>query len=454
LHAGIVSETDNQVMNSKTLATPDHAPAQRPTTALTAQKLPPAQVWRVFAVFAFAYFFSALVRAITATLAPTLTHEFDLSARDLGLLAGAYFAGFATLQLPLGGWLDRFGPKRVLLAFLSLAVLACVAFAFAQGFASLLLARALCGAGVSACLMAPMTAYRRWFKPEHQMRATSWMLMTGALGTVASTLPVQWLMPVVGWRGIFIVLAAALLLAMLLLAFIVPLWQTSAPPPHESQPSATSTAATQAPSAHWLTGYAAIFCHPYFRRLTPIGFFNYGGMIAIQTLWAGPWLQQVAGYSAAQSALGLFWLNICMLGAFWFWGWVNPLWARRGIQALDLMRWGMPLSLLALAANVWLGEDCGWQGWALFCASSTVVALSQPSVGLAFAPEQAGRALSAYNLVIFLGVFVVQWGIGLLIDAGQTLGLSLILSYQTALGLFGLCCALSYGYLLRPAGRA
>jgi MFS family permease len=61
----------------------------------------------VFLVFAFAYFFSALIRAITATLSPTLTQEFVLNARDLGLLAGGYFLGFAAMQLPLGRWLDR-----------------------------------------------------------------------------------------------------------------------------------------------------------------------------------------------------------------------------------------------------------------------------------------------------------------------------------------------------------
>ena len=49
----------------------------------------------VFLAFAFAYFFSTLVRAITATLSPTLTLELELQAQDLGLLAGGYFLGFA-----------------------------------------------------------------------------------------------------------------------------------------------------------------------------------------------------------------------------------------------------------------------------------------------------------------------------------------------------------------------
>jgi MFS family permease len=58
----------------------------------------------VFLAFAFSYFFSTLIRAITATLSPTLTQEFALNARDLGLLAGGYFLGFAATQLPLGRW--------------------------------------------------------------------------------------------------------------------------------------------------------------------------------------------------------------------------------------------------------------------------------------------------------------------------------------------------------------
>jgi len=41
-----------------------------------------AAVW-VFIAFASAYFLSALLRAIPATLSPTLTVEFGLKARDV-----------------------------------------------------------------------------------------------------------------------------------------------------------------------------------------------------------------------------------------------------------------------------------------------------------------------------------------------------------------------------------
>jgi hypothetical protein len=47
--------------------------------------------------------------------------------------------------------------------------------------------------GVGVCLMAPLTGYRRWFDPATQLRSNSWTLMTGSLGMLSSTLPVQWL---------------------------------------------------------------------------------------------------------------------------------------------------------------------------------------------------------------------------------------------------------------------
>lgn len=400
--------------------------------------LSPRKAVLVFSAFALAYFLSALIRAITATLAPTLVQEFSLQSRDLGLLAGGYFLGFAATQLPLGRWLDRLGPKRVEIAFLSLAVVGCLAFALAQSFWGLLAARVLCGAGVSACLMAPLTGYRRWYAPEQQMRANSWMLMVGAFGMVASTLPVQWLMPLLGWRGIFVLLGVLVAMAMLAIAWQSPPWQTE-------------TTAAPTPEGV-LASYREVWRHPYFRKLAPLGFFNYGGMVAMQTLWAGPWMVKVAGYSALQAATGLFWLNVAMLLAYWLWGWANPWLARQGHTADRLIRWGMPLNFGLFAILLIAGGAISTGATVLFslvCVSCTVAALAQPAVGMAFPAALAGRALSAYNLVIFSGVFAVQWGIGLLLDGFKVLGLAEVAAYQAAFGVYGLACLGAYVYFLR-----
>jgi predicted MFS family arabinose efflux permease len=383
----------------------------------------------IFAVFAFAYFFSALLRAVTATLAPAFSAELGLSAADLGLLAGAYFLGFALMQLPLGRALDRYGPRHVLMAFLSLAVMACAAFALARGFATLLVARALIGVGVSACLMAPLTAYRHRFGAPAQLRANSWMLMTGSLGMLASTVPVQWLLPVVGWRGLFWAIAVLLALSILLIGMAVP----------RDEPLASVDRSA-------VLGYRQIFRHPYFVRLAPLAFAVYGGLVAVQSLWAGPWLTEVGGRSAAEAARGLFAINFSMLLAFLGWGTAMPYLTQRGWQVDRLIAFGVPVALILLFGIVWLGPQAGPAWWATWCVACSFLSLSQPAVAMAFPPAAAGRALSAFNLVIFAGVFCVQWGIGLAIDALLALGWPRVSAFRAAFASFALACTIAYGW--------
>jgi len=401
----------------------------------------------VFLAFAGAYFLSALLRGVTGTLAPTLAQEFALQARDLGLLSGGYFLGFSLTQLPLGRWLDRHGPRTVQMGFLGVAVLGCLVFATAGSFGGLLLGRMLVGAGVSACLMAPLTGYRRWFTSAAQLRANSWMLMTGSLGMVASTLPVQWLLPLAGWRPVFWVLAVLLLLALAGITLGVPRWESP-----QGEPAAGSAGTERQRMDDG--GYAMVWRNPYFQRLLPLAFFTYGGMVAMQTLWAGPWIQNVGGQTPLQAATGLFWISAAMLCTFWTWGLVSPWLHRRGLEVNRMMAWGLPISLVVLAAIVVLGPSAGAGAWALFCASSTFVSQSQPALAMTFPQAQAGRALSAYNLVVFVGVFVVQWGVGLAIDGFMAAGLGTVDAYRAAMALYLACNTAAYAwFMLRGRGH-
>jgi MFS family permease len=394
----------------------------------------------MFLAFAFAYFLSALLRAVTATLAPTFSAELGLSAADLGFLAGAYFLGFSVAQLPLGQALDRFGPRRMILGLLALAVAACAGFALARSFTGLWVARALIGVGVAACLMAPLTAFRRRFGVSAQLRANSWMLMTGSLGMLASTLPVQALLPVIGWRGLFWVVAALLLLAMVVIAWLVPRDPAAAakvPPSPAVQPE----------------GYAAIFRDHYFQRLMPLAFVLYGGLVAVQSLWAGPWLTDVARNTPQEAAQGLFVVNLAMLCAFFAWGAAMPWLRRRGLTVDGLITLGVPLALALLGLAVVLGASAGTAVWAAWCVSCTFVSLSQPAAAQVFPTHLAGRALTAYNLVIFTGVFCVQWGIGLAIDGLTALGWARADAFRAAFAGFGACAAAAYAWFLWPRAK-
>ena len=387
----------------------------------------------IFIVFALGYFISTLLRAITATISPELVSEFNLTSGELGLLGGGYFLGFASVQIPLGYLLDSKGPRKIVSYFLSLCIVGLILFATAQNLTMLLISRVLIGVGVGACLMGPLTAYRIWFQDETQQRANSWMLMVGAIGMLSSSLPVQFFLPIIGWRAIFLSLALLTLACIILIVIFIPKWQPKSIDNKHLNESKLST----------------VWKNPLFKSLVPMGFFSYGGLFAIQTLWAGPWMIRVSGYTPEESAQGLFIIYLCMLISFLVWGYFVPKFSKNVNDAIRLLKIGAPLSLCVLMLIIYLGPKAGSIHWALFIVSSIFLSLTQPAVGMAFSLSNAGKALTSFNLLIFIGAFFIQWIIGLIIDAGIAFNLSEIDSFKVAMTFVLITSLLSYLFFLR-----
>jgi MFS family permease len=365
---------------------------------------------RVVMVFAAAYFLSYAFRAINAVIAPALMADLQLSNADLGLLSSAYFVGFACLQLPLGVWLDKYGPRRTESALLAFAALGAAIFASSHTLGGLWLGRALIGIGVSACLMAPFKAYRAWYPPERQSQLASWMLVFGTCGALATTVPVAMLLPVIGWRGVFWAMAMLIVLAATLLFMRLK--------PVEKEMAHRLSQMNTAPAASG--GYRAIFSDPYFRRMAWLGGVYQGGFMAIQTLWAGPWMVTVLGLSLDETSRVLFLFNLFLMLSYVGLSWWSPRYVsyggRPGVPALRVVTYGLCLSMLIQLAMLLFPYAWAWVFWLLFAMVVTVTTLAQTHVSLSFPSSQAGRANSAFNLTLFIGAFGLQWGMGLLID--------------------------------------
>ncbi|MBU4611221.1 MFS transporter [Achromobacter sp. GG226] len=165
----------------------------------------------VFATFALTYVLAYGLRSVNATLAPYLTEDLRLSAAGLGGLSAAYFIAFAALQLPLGHWLDRYGARRVEAMLLVIAAVGALLMALGRDITVATAGRLCIGIGVSACLMAPYTYFRRCCTPERQARLSQWMLVAGTTGAVLATLPTGAMAEWLGWRGVFGTIAVLLL---------------------------------------------------------------------------------------------------------------------------------------------------------------------------------------------------------------------------------------------------
>ncbi len=361
---------------------------------------PPGAWIRIFLPFALGYYLSYLLRTVNAVISPALTNELGLSAAQLGLLTSMYFLAFGLAQIPVGIALDRFGPRRVESALLWVTALGSVLFALGDSMASLGLARALIGLGVSACLMGALKGLALWYPPERQSSMTGFIMASGAMGALTASAPLELMMPLVGWRGVFWGIAVVAVLAALTLA--------------RSLPREEATGG-QGDMREVLRSVGAIFMAPAFLRFAGSSLFFVGGFMALQSLWAVPWLMEVEGLDLAATARMLLLLNLGMLLGQLSIGVFGVRLVRRGVEPLRLLHVGYAGLLLVQAAIVF-GVGPVAVKWFLLGALSAVNSQAYLASASHFPREMFGRISTSINLMAFAGAFLVQWGIGLVLD--------------------------------------
>jgi len=112
------------------------------------------------------------------------------------------------------------------------------------------------------------------------------------------------------------------------------------------------------------------------------------------------------------------------------------------------MKFGLPISYLSLFVIIILGQNAGSIHFTIYILTSIVLTLTQPAVALSFPTSLAGKSLTSFNLLIFVGTFLMQWGIGLLIDLSKFFGKSEIQSFQISFSVYLAICIISYLYFI------
>lgn len=356
---------------------------------------------RVFLPFAAGYFLSYLYRSVNAVIGPDLTASLGLDAGALGLLTSAYFLAFASSQLPLGLLLDRFGPRRIEAALLMFAASGAIVFGMADGLGSVIVGRALIGFGVSACLMAAFKGNVLFFPPDKLPLVNGLILASGGLGALTATAPIEALLSVTDWRSVFYILGALTVAAAAAIFLLVPERPTGLP---------------AGGLGRQISDTAQIYRSRMFWRVAPLPMISQAAFMAIQGLWAGPWLRDVAGLDRMTTAEHLFAAAAAMVAGFVLMGAIAERLNRVGIR---------PLTVAVIGMTVFLVNQClvttGWTGatmatWITFGFFGTSGTLCYAALAQSFPAHLAGRVNTALNLLVFIAAFGVQWSMGAIID--------------------------------------
>ncbi len=364
-------------------------------------------LFAVIAPFACGYFLSYLLRNVNAVISPDLVRTFQLDASDLGLLTSAYFLTFALFQPLLGVLLDRFGPRRVEGSLLLIAAAGSLLFAWSNSTFLLIAGRALIGLGVSACLMAGFQANALWFSQQRLAGLNGWVLAGGGVGVVCSTAPVEWALQWIDWRTLFTGFAGAFAITSALIFALVP---------ERREPRAHATISDQ------FKGFRQIGQSREFWRIAPLSMLSQSTFMALQGLWAASWMRDVGGQGRDAIAHHLLLAAIGMVAGHMTMGNLATRLERAGIAPSYLVGIGVGVAIL-VHASLAVGY-LGMQSviWLLFGFLGTAGTVNFAILSQAFPVSMAGRANTALNLLVFVASFLVQWGIGIVINFYPTGG--------------------------------
>ena len=351
----------------------------------------------MFCPFATGYFLSYFFRNINAIISKDLAQEFALTPADLGLLTSMYLAAFAAFQLPLGVLLDRYGPRRTVAALLCLAAVGAALFALGRDLAMLSLGRALIGLGVSAGLMGAIKAFSLWFPLERLATLNGLYLAVGGLGALAATAPAEALVAALGWRAMFWMLSCLAALIALIVYLVVP---------EKPLPGAGQTIKAQ------LRSFGRVFGTPAFWRIALPMVCGQAIYLALQGLWLGPWLSDVAGRTRHEMANDLLITALGYIAGSVCFGVAADRLAQFGISRLTVYKLGLTTSLgmlMLLAAGVHSSVEVVL---AIYAFSGISASLAYALLTPLFPPEMTGRVSTAANTLIFGVSFLMQWGVG------------------------------------------
>ncbi len=356
---------------------------------------------RVFIPFALGYFLSYLYRVVNAVLAPDLASELGIGPSELGLLTAAYFITFAAFQLPLGVLLDRFGPRKIESFLLIFAAAGAIVFSRAESVSGLVIGRALIGFGVSACLMAAFKAFVLWFRRERLPLINGIQMAAGGFGALTATAPVEAALGVTDWRGIFFMLSIITLAVAAAVFFVVP----------EKKIEQNGDSIKEQ-----IQGIIQVFSSLTFWRIAPLTVMSQAAFLAIQGLWSGPWLRDVAGMERDMIAQVLLMIAAAMVGGFILMGAVAERLSRLGIKPIVIAAAGM--TAFMITQGLLILEATSWSRtlWVLFGFFGTTGIIPYAVLSQSFPLHLSGRVNTGVNLLVFIAAFSAQWGIGAIIN--------------------------------------
>ncbi|UYM07123.1 MFS transporter [Solicola gregarius] len=332
--------------------------------------------------------------------------RFDISASQLSTFTMIQLLVYASMQIPVGLMLDRFGPRRMLLVGLSVLTLAQLGFAFAGTYQAGIIARVFVGMGDAMIFISVLRLVSTWFAPLRIPVVTQVTGLVGQLGAVAAAVPMTMAFQRFGWTDTYLVTAG---LGVVLGAWLYLIVRDTPEQRVVRGPSISARAVVDGLRSSWRQPGTRLAFWTHFSL-------QYGAT-TLALLWGFPFFVRGQGVSETTAGLLLTLLTVATMisGPI-----VGVLVGRRPFHRSTLVL-VILASLVAAwtAVLAWPGPAPLWLLVLLVCA----VGVGGPGSMVAFdfartfnPPERLGSATGIVNQGGFIASLLSILGIGLVLD--------------------------------------
>lgn len=374
-----------------------------------------ARIVSFFAVSA--YFIAVAERSSLGVAAPDAAIRFDISAAQLSALTVFQLMVYATMQIPVGVLLDRFGPRRLLIVGGAFMALGQALVAGALVWQAAVVGRALLGVGDAFTFISMIRLIDNWYSGAAATRRTQLFANIGQLGQVFSAIPFAVFLHEVGWSGGFYLMAAiALLGAACSYLVVLDAPQEAAPGNRAARPAGIRVLLENlrhnlgdpAVRLGFWTHFTTQFSGSVFVLL-----WGYTFLTSAQGLTGALASALIASFVAIGFAVGPIISSICAH---------RPAWRARVVFVIAL-------GVVAVWSTVlsWSGPAPLW----LLVLLVTVIGSGGPASMMAFdftrklvPAERLGTANGIANIGGFLATFVTMFLVGALLDLALRQGIT------------------------------
>lgn len=410
----------------------------QPSATSSAPLLGGRTAWIVLTVGQLAAIAAVVQRSSLGVAATAAFERFGITAATLGAFTMVQLLIYATLQIPVGVLLDRYGSKRLVLAgSLSIAAAQAV-FAVSHSLPAAFAARVVLGIGDALTFIAVMRLIPAWFPPQRSGIITTATGQLFQIGFLVSVVAFGAVLAAAGWASAFLTSAAlSLLVGVLVLLLLRD--SPSGRPPRVPLRQALAKAGQNVRASWAEPGTRLGFWQNFLTLFTPMMF---------GVMWGYPFLTIGQGLPASEARMLM---SLMALAAVTLSPIIGLIMARHlffqsliaiGIIAVTMAVW--------TAVLLWPGPAPAWLLIALvtIIPAGGVAAIMTFDLARMFNPaSRLGAAIGIVNVGGFGATLVSVIAIGFLLDL-------LTPAHSTAYTLDAFRWAFAASYVLWPIGIA